>query len=155
MEKVIKFCYCVVMLGLVAMFVSLTIDLIAKPEILFPKADAADVVLPLASTIPGGQPYSQRVVEASVRGIAYRQLTDLSSAQWLPVVDGADRVSIQAESQNIRLRLRADGVDPTATVGALIHAGTWYDYPGDPTDPRIIEAAASGTANLLYFDYGP
>lgn len=112
-------------------------------------------VVPVASTVVGGGPYSQRVVEASVRGIACRQLTTLSSAQSLPVVDGADRVSIQAESQNIRLRLVADGADPTATVGALIYAGSWYDYPGDPTDVRIIEATASATANLLYFDYGP
>jgi len=81
---------------------------------------------------------------------SYQQLTSLSSAQALPSIpDGAYAALLQAETQAVRIR--ADGTNPTASVGHLLAAGASIEWTQNLALVRVIEAAASAKLNITYF----
>jgi hypothetical protein len=50
------------------------------------------------------------------------------------------------------LRLRADGTDPTASVGIPVLQGAEWDHPCDPSKLRFIrQTAVTVTVNIAYF----
>lgn len=83
--------------------------------------------------------------DANLRPAGYAQVVGVASAISPPVPGRI--LKLMPESQGIRIR--DDGTDPTTTVGFLIPAGACYEYRGDATKLRIIEAAASATLNVL------
>lgn len=97
----------------------------------------------------------------NVKGITtcmgYQQLATLSSAVGLTVPprtpDGANMKAnfalIIAETQNVRWR--DDGIDPTASVGMLLVAGTPLQYDGDLSKIKFIETTASAKLNISYY----
>ena len=58
-------------------------------------------------------------------------------------------VVINAEAQG--LRWRDDGVAPTSSVGMLIPSGATFEYTGNISNLRIINAAAGAIANLAFY----
>lgn len=97
----------------------------------------------------------------NVKGITtcmgYQQLDTVSSATGLTVPprtpDGmtakANFALIVAETQNVRWR--DDGIDPTASVGMLLVAGTPLQYDGDLNKIKFIETTASAKVNVSYY----
>lgn len=97
----------------------------------------------------------------NVKGITtcmgYQQLGTLSSATGLTVPTQTPNGSstkanfalIVAETQNVRWR--DDGVDPTASVGMLLVAGTPLQYDGDLSKIKFIETTASAKLNVSYY----
>lgn len=97
----------------------------------------------------------------NVKGITtcmgYQQLDDVSSAVGLTVPvttpNGsnvkANFALIVAETQNVRWR--DDGVNPTASVGMLLVAGTPLQYDGDLNRIKFIETTASAKVNVSYY----
>lgn len=94
------------------------------------------------------------------RVVGYEQVTGLSSAKGLtvPAVDPngnsgkPNAVLLQSEAQNIRWR--ADGTNPTASVGMRLLSTAlepWY-YDGDLQKIRFIESAASAILNVTYVE---
>lgn len=77
------------------------------------------------------------------------QLTSLAAATALTKPDGAQRASIQAETQDVRWR--DDGTNPTATVGMLLKANSTLDYAGDLTAIKFIEVTASAKLNIAFY----
>ena len=49
------------------------------------------------------------------------------------------------------MRWRDDGVDPTASVGMLLVAGTPLQYDGDLSRIKFIETTASAKLNVSYY----
>lgn len=96
-------------------------------------------------------------VKAITTCMGYQQITDLSSAIGLTVPartpEGlsakANFALIIAETQNVRWR--DDGVDPTASVGMLLVAGTPLQYDGDLSKIKFIESTASAKLNISYY----
>lgn len=96
-------------------------------------------------------------VKAITTCMGYQQITDLSSAIGLTVPartpEGlsakANFALIIAETQNVRWR--DDGVDPTASVGMLLVAGTPFQYDGDLSKIKFIESTASAKLNISYY----
>ncbi len=86
--------------------------------------------------------------DANMKPVGYAQVVGIASAIDRPV--GGRIVHLSPETQGIRIR--DDGTDPTTTVGFFIPPGTCYEYKGDTTQLRIIEAAASSTLNVLGYD---
>ena len=83
--------------------------------------------------------------------IGYSQDSSLSSAQRLPNIPaGANAALLQAEAQNLRVRL--DAGTPTSSVGHLLEAGDEMWLEGDLNDVRVIEVTSGGIANVHYFD---
>lgn len=97
----------------------------------------------------------------NVKGITtcmgYQQISDVSSAVGLTVPvttpNGssvkANFALIVAETQNVRWR--DDGVNPTASVGMLLVAGTPLQYDGDLNRIKFIETTASAKINISYY----
>jgi hypothetical protein len=82
--------------------------------------------------------------------LGYAQDTTISAASALPTVPAATTVVlIQVEGQNCRWR--DDGVDPTASIGVLLGAGTAFWYRGTFAAFKIIEVAASATLNVSFY----
>jgi len=89
--------------------------------------------------------------------MGYQQLGTLSSAIGLDVPPRTPNGSsakanfalIIAETQNVRWR--DDGVDPTASVGMLLVAGTPLQYDGDLSKIKFIETTASAKLNISYY----
>lgn len=92
----------------------------------------------------GGTPQA----DANLKPMGYAQVVGIATAIDPPVPGRI--LKLMPETQGIRIR--DDGTDPTTTVGFLIPAGTCYEYRGDPSKLRIIEAAASSTLNVLGYD---
>lgn len=89
------------------------------------------------------------VADATLTPVAYKQISDLSSAVGIP--GGQGRVAlIQALNQNIRWR--DDGTDPTANVGMRLHAGETFFYPGSLKAIKFIEEAASAEVNVTVYE---
>lgn len=86
--------------------------------------------------------------EANLKPMGYAQIVGIPSAISPPVPGRI--LLLTPENQGIRIR--DDGIDPTNVVGFLIPAGACYEYKGDATKLRIIEAAASATLNILGYD---
>lgn len=79
----------------------------------------------------------------------FTQVTGLSSVKKCPNATGTS-VVFQPEGNSIRWR--ADGVDPTSSIGHLVTAGTTVKFTGDLTKLRFIEVAASATLNVSVFE---
>lgn len=79
----------------------------------------------------------------------YSQITSLSNAVAIGAIpNGAKKVLIQAEAQNVRYR--DDGTDPTATVGMLLAAGSTLEYTGPMSSLKFIEAASGAKLNIIF-----
>jgi hypothetical protein len=81
---------------------------------------------------------------------SHSSTVDYSSAVTPTIPAGADRVMIQAITQNVRITL--DGTAPTAVLGFQIKAG---EYPGvfplhNETVLKIIEEAATAVVQLQF-----
>lgn len=87
------------------------------------------------------------VADATIEPAGYRQISP-SSVTGVRI--GSARVAlIQALNQNVRLR--DDGVDPTASVGYRLHAGQSIWYIGDMVKLRMIEESAGAEVNILAY----
>ena len=72
-----------------------------------------------------------------------------TTVQTLTVPAGAQQAIIQADGQDLRLRL--DGTNPTTTAGFLIKSGTSLTLSAaDATAAKIIAAVSAGVANIVY-----
>lgn len=82
--------------------------------------------------------------------LGYQQITSLSASTGLTVpAGGATMAVITPETQNIRWR--DDGVEPTASVGMPISAGSYFIYDGDLKRIRFIETTAGAILNISYY----
>lgn len=82
----------------------------------------------------------------------YQQLTSFSTVQTLIVPDGCYFALIQPETNDVRVR--DDGVAPTATVGQRLYVGQMFKYTGGPAGLKalqIIPTTASAVVNVLYY----
>lgn len=87
--------------------------------------------------------------EVGSQKAVYAQVTNLSSAVPLPKATSGRKALIQALTQNVRWR--ADGVNPTSTVGMQLAAGKSFEFAGDLTKLRFIEEAVSAELNVTVF----
>lgn len=95
-------------------------------------------------------PNQKNVLNPYAGGQNYVQLTSLSSATALSGIPaGVIFAWIQAETQAVRWR--ADGVDPTASVGSVIAAGATLEFSGNMSAIKFIEVTASAKLNIVYF----
>lgn len=84
----------------------------------------------------------------------YQQLdsTALGVSSALTVPEGTSMVLLQAEL--VSVRYRADGVDPTGSVGMLLAAGGELLYPAGIEEIqrlRFIRTAPGATLNVAYY----
>jgi len=84
--------------------------------------------------------------------IDFRQVTVSTTPIILPVVDLADDVVVQVQGATVRLRL--DGVDPTATTGHLLSDGDVIRLSGVPTIRQARFVRAGATDATLAVHYG-
>lgn len=80
--------------------------------------------------------------------LGFERNTLLSTAKSLTVPAGTRYAMVQCETQDVRWR--ADGVNPTATVGMLLRT---TDAPLiiDVLNAKFIETTASASINIAYF----
>ena len=83
------------------------------------------------------------------RPLGYQQIVGAAVSTALTVPDGTCYVILKPVTQAIRIR--DDGVAPTAAVGYPIPVGIEYIYTGSPAALRLIEQAASATIDILYY----
>jgi hypothetical protein len=88
-------------------------------------------------------------LKSTTQALGYQQITNLSAAVGLTVPQGATRALIAPLSKDIRWR--DDGVNPTASVGMPVTAGTYLSYDGDLKNIKFIETAASAEINVTYY----
>ncbi len=86
-----------------------------------------------------------------MKQLGYVQDAVLTASQGLPSIPaGATYALIQAEAQSIRWR--DDGVDPTASTGMLLTAGSSFMYSSGPlANVRVIEATGGAVVNVSYY----
>jgi hypothetical protein len=90
------------------------------------------------------------VVTGTVSPLGYQQITNLSAAVGLTVPTGARRALVIAETQAVRWR--ADGTDPSATVGMPLAVATVLDVAlTNLAVIKFFEQAASAKLNVHYF----
>lgn len=86
----------------------------------------------------------------NAKPVGFQRITSLSSATSLtPPSPDCNACIIQPESQSVRWR--DDGTDPTTTTGGLIKAEQALEYTGQLDRIRLIETAASASANVTYY----
>lgn len=90
---------------------------------------------------------AQRTIEQGRRVKGYYQYTDVTVAIGVP--GPGEAVSIQAELGDIRVRF--DGVAPTASVGQLIVDGATCYFAGDLSRVKIIEVDNTAVVNVHVF----
>ena len=84
--------------------------------------------------------------------VGYYQLAAGDMAAAISVPGTGSAVTIQAEAQNVRYR--ADGEDPTNTVGVLLAAGESHTLMvgnGNIQTIRVIQAAGGAILNVTTF----
>lgn len=84
----------------------------------------------------------------------YQQLdtATLSASSGLTVPNGTTLALIQAEA--VSVRYRADGTDPSSTVGMLVSAGGEVLYPASVEELqrlRFIRTAPGAVLNVTYY----
>lgn len=91
------------------------------------------------------------IANRSLQPFTFEQITSLSSATGLDTTKAinAKAVRIYAEGQNVRVR--ADGTDPTTSVGEVIAAGSYQEYAGGLTAIKIIEVTSGAKVDVHYF----
>jgi len=95
---------------------------------------------------------AQNVIQHPMEPLGFVQLTGLTTAQGLESIpSGATVVWLQASVQGVRVRF--DGIDPTASVGSLIVAGQEgvLICLTDLTKIRVINDTAGAVLNVSYF----
>jgi len=83
--------------------------------------------------------------------LGYAQITGISSAVLVPNVP-AGTVAFSLQANGASIRWRADGTNPTATVGMLVHnnmAAEFYRFA--PTQLRVIETTPTGNVNITFY----
>ncbi len=112
-----------------------------------------DTAPPITPSANIDKRFIMEFVQASARAskpLGYQQLTDLSAAVPLTVPFGTVYILFKPNAQAIRFR--DDGVNPTASIGYPVAAGSEYIYTGaSPGALRFIEAAAGATLDVLYY----
>jgi len=88
-------------------------------------------------------------LKSTTQALGYQQITNLSAAVGLTVPQGATRALIAPLSKDIRWR--DDGVNPTASVGMPVTAGTYLSYDGNLQNIKFIETSASAEINVTYY----
>lgn len=88
-------------------------------------------------------------LKSTTQALGYQQITNLSVATGLTVPQGATRALIAPLSKDIRWR--DDGVNPTASVGMPVTAGTYLSYDGNLQNIKFIEISASAEINVTYY----
>jgi hypothetical protein len=93
------------------------------------------------------------VLEKPLKFLGYEQVETLSSAVGLTEIpDDVAEVWVQAE--DVDVRFRADGTDPTASVGQIIPTGigVWWNLDAQELHKcKFIETAASAKLSVTYF----
>jgi hypothetical protein len=86
-----------------------------------------------------------------VANTGYEQVTALSTVKSLtsPNLGTGEGVLLQAEGQDIRWR--DDGTPPTAAIGMILKVGTTFEFRGNASQLRFIEATAGAKLNAYYF----
>lgn len=93
------------------------------------------------------------VWDAVLEALDYVQMSSLSSAVALSSIpDGAKVALLQAEQQAVRIRL--DGVNPTASVGMILTDGQLIFINSPLENIRVIQAASGAKLNIQYFARG-
>jgi len=97
-------------------------------------------------------------VKAITSCMGYQQLDTLTSATGLTVPSRdpstgltakANFALIVAEAQDVRWR--DDGTAPTSTVGMLLKTGVIFQYDGDLSKIKFIEASSGAKVNVSYY----
>lgn len=95
-------------------------------------------------------PNKNNLLNPIVGDLTYQQMTTLNVAIGLSnVPTGTVFAWIQAETQSVRWR--ADGTNPTSSVGQIIAAGATLEYSGSMSAIKFIESTASAKLNITYF----
>ncbi len=82
--------------------------------------------------------------------LGYQQITSLAAAAPLTVPAGTSYILFKPNAQAVRFR--DDGVNPTASIGYPVAAGSEYVYTGaSPGALRFIETTAGATLDVLYY----
>ena len=85
-----------------------------------------------------------------LRVIGFEQVTSLAAAAALTVPKGCVAFSMQATAQAVRWR--ADGTNPTASVGMRVPAaGAIETHFFPPNACRFIQETASAVLNVTYY----
>lgn len=80
--------------------------------------------------------------------IAFRQVSGPTGAA-IPHINGAVKCSIHVTGQSVRWR--ADGVDPTASVGEVIAANGTQEFELPSANLKMIQTAATAVLNITYY----
>lgn len=81
--------------------------------------------------------------------LKYEQITGLNAVKTLSPPPGAQQAVVVCTGQAVRYR--ADGEDPSATVGMLIATNTEKVFRERLQSLRFIESAASAVLNVSYY----
>ena len=91
-----------------------------------------------------------KTVQGDLQPVGFQQITNLAASTGLTLPPAGARMAlIQAIGQAISWR--DDGTAPTATVGMQIAVGQTLTYTGPLAALKMIQAAASATANITYY----
>lgn len=90
-------------------------------------------------------PFTQTYEVGRKSKTTFVNIPDLSTAKALPSAGSGTAVLFQAEAQ--ALRYRADGTNPTSTVGVLLAAGDSVWFTGDLSKLRFIEVVGGAKLN--------
>lgn len=88
-------------------------------------------------------------VSAFGRGFSFENLAVSSSAVQLTVPAGAK--SALCSVDNVTVRFRVDGSDPTTTVGHLLPLDTYIEFFGD--DMNYVSFISTGAATNVFVTY--
>ena len=78
--------------------------------------------------------------------------TDPTDGKMLVECKGKpNRCLMMCEAQIVRFTDDLD-VAPTAAIGFPMTVGTWYEYSGDLSKLRFIQAAATAILHILYYN---
>lgn len=82
--------------------------------------------------------------------LGYLQITSLSVARGLPIPDGTALILVTPETQAVRWR--ADGTNPTASVGYPLAVGVEARFTLKQLSAlKFIEQTASAKINVYFF----
>jgi len=84
-----------------------------------------------------------------IRVTGYQQVTDLSSIVTLTIPDSCNYAVFDILDQAVRWR--ADGTNPTASVGGHLAVGGQYEHAGNLASLRFLEVTAGAEMNVTYY----
>jgi hypothetical protein len=84
-----------------------------------------------------------------MRILGYQQITSLAAATALTFPAGTGKIILRPAAQAVRFR--ADGTNPTASVGFPIQVGERFELETSSLNAfRVIEQAGSAALEVLY-----